>query len=365
MYLFDKTFTYQDPLNIAFLCGNQYAQADIREKRNILRSFLEANIPGCRAIILEDNFVFGKSNMQYLSYDSAFLKNLAQVEQLASLYANSIFIIHETISTAAELGMFAINPSLASKICVLTPDDIAIDERKITGFISGAFMGKKASSNRIGAQIIFYPDIEVKRRSSEKSDYYTYFHNNQIGAHLGRQIISFATPTSQLKKVAFARNSYGKSSAAPERVNYEIDPEQQKILISIHPDALKIQLLSMFFVGEFRTEYRKVKKISEHVTYIVNQYEKILLNTVSEIEGIDLNGFALECCLKESVCKLRSAVGYYLYMLQAARLIALEQQDETDERRKIRITTEMDQIGTVFPEYIKTRQETAFGRLFK
>ena len=52
-------------------------------------------------------------------------------------------------------------------------------------------------------------------------------------------------------------------------------------------------------------------------------------------------------------------------MLQAARLIALEQQDETDERRKIRITTDMDQIGTVFPEYIKARQETAFGRLFK
>ena len=340
MHLFDKTFTYQDPLNIAFLCGNKYTQSDIREKRNILRSFLETNIPGCRAVILEDNFVFGKSNMQYLSYDSAFLNNLAQVEQLASLYANSIFIIHETISTAAELGMFAINPALASKVCVLTPDDIAIDERKITGFIYGAFIGKKASSNQIGAHVIFYPDIEVKRRSAEKSDYYTYFHNNQIGSHLGSQIISFATPTSQFKRITFSKSSYGKSSTAPERINYEIDSVQQKVLISIHPDALKIQLLSMFFVAELRTEYRKAKKISEHVTYIVNQYEKILLNTVSEIEGIDLNGFSLECRLKESVCKLRSAVGYYLYMLQAARLIALEQQNEKDERRKIRITTE-------------------------
>lgn len=365
MYYFNKIHTYRDPLNIAFLCGNQYAQTDIREKRNILRSFLENNITGCRAIILEDNFVFGKTSKQYLSYDAAFLCNLAQVEQLASLYANKIFIIHETISTAAELGMFAINPSLAPKICILTPDDIAIDERKITGFISGAFMGKKAKSNRIGGQITYYPDIEIKRRSPEKSDYYTYFHNNQIGENLGQQILSFAQLPSSKQKIVFAKKIFGKPTTTTEKVDYEINNDERKISIMIHPEALKIHLFSMFFVGEFRTEYRKVKKISEHVTYIINEYEKMLLNTIAEIEGIDLTGYSINCCIKESVCKLRPAVGYYLYMLQAARLIALEQQNEDDERRKIRITTELDLYSQEFTKMIKKKSETAFGRLFK
>lgn len=47
------------------------------------------------------------------------MKNLSEVESLAALYADKIIIIHETLSTAAEIGMFAGNKSLTSKICIL------------------------------------------------------------------------------------------------------------------------------------------------------------------------------------------------------------------------------------------------------
>jgi hypothetical protein len=147
---------YDDPLNIVFLCGNKYTKTDPREKRILLKAFLKENIAHCRAIILEENFIFGRTNMQYLAYDDAFLDGLAQVEQLASLFASKIIIIHETISTAAELGMFAINPALSKKICVLVPDDISIEERKTSGFIKLAFMNSNSKNTKIGKQIVYY-----------------------------------------------------------------------------------------------------------------------------------------------------------------------------------------------------------------
>lgn len=365
MYYYSKEHTYADPLNIAFLCGSQYAADDLREKRNILRTFLEENCRGCRAIILEDNFWFRKTNMQYLSYDSAFLKNLAQVEQLASMYANKIFIIHETISTAAELGMFAINPSLAGKICILTPDDIAIDERKVTGFIAGAFIGPKAAENRIGKRIVYYPDVEIKRRSPEKSDYYTYFHNNCIGENLGKQVLSFMPEPTALKHFSFLKCTYGKLTHQPDIISYLVDEQNTTIHFSIHASILKILLMALFSISSFRTECRKLKTISEHISYIVSYFQQILLNTASELDGLDFSNYSFLCDIQESICNLRQSVGYYVYMLQAARLIVLEQQDQDEKKRKIRITTDFDQSINAFSCIIQHRSETAFGRYFK
>jgi len=44
LLIYDNMFSYKDPLNIVFLCGNRYASDNPREKRNILKIFLETNI---------------------------------------------------------------------------------------------------------------------------------------------------------------------------------------------------------------------------------------------------------------------------------------------------------------------------------
>ena len=64
-----------------------------KEKRTILKEYLSQSAVNCQSIILEENFVFSKQRRNYLAYDNIFLKNLSEVEKLASLYADKIIII--------------------------------------------------------------------------------------------------------------------------------------------------------------------------------------------------------------------------------------------------------------------------------
>ena len=164
MLIFAENYSYDDPLNIVFLCGSHYSKKSKHDKRNILKEHIDGSTSNLHAIILEENFQFASTSKQYLSYDDIYLSGLAQIEQLASLYASKIIIIHETISTAAELGMFAVDPILAQKICLLVPDKVSIEEEKISGFIRLAFFQEKAPENMVRL-IRYYPDVEVHRIS--------------------------------------------------------------------------------------------------------------------------------------------------------------------------------------------------------
>jgi len=364
LLVYKEVFEYDDLLAIVFLCGSKYEKGNLHDKRNVLKNYLEVNISGCHAIILEENFWFRSTNMQYLSYDDIFLKSLAHIEQLASLFANKIIIIHESISTAAELGMFAIDPSLSEKICLLTPDDISIDEKKVSMFIKLAFMNRKSPETRIGKQIIFFPDVYVNRISTEKSDYHTFFHNNEIGQNLGNEILSFVKPTKMKYFIKFNKSSFGKSTATSNQIDYHINIKNEELVVYIHPDALKIQLLSMFFVDEYKKEFRLYKAIKIHVTYICEIYEKLLLSTITSLEGIELHSFKLKVDLKNTFCTLRQSAGYFLYMLQAAKLIGLEQEADSEySKRRIRLTMTLENYRDQVKPYIYEKKETAFGRL--
>lgn len=69
-----------------------------------------------------------------------FLKNLNDIETLSAAFANGIIIIHDSISTGAELAAFASNEMLKDKMCVLEPDSTGIEERKISAFLELAFL---------------------------------------------------------------------------------------------------------------------------------------------------------------------------------------------------------------------------------
>ena len=365
MLVFKNMFSYHEPLNIIFLCGSHYQRDEAQEKRNVLKEFLEKpNNDGKilnRAIILEENFTFGRTNKKYLSYDDVFLTGLAQVEQLTSLYADKIIIIHETISTAAELGMFAINQSLAKKICLLTPDDISIEESKLSAFIKLAFINKNARENMIGNHIVYYPDVEVKKFSVNKSDYNTFFHNDEIGENLGKKILAFVVPDSKQKRIIIKKSNYKHKTFENDFLDYYVDGKN--IVAFVHVDVLKIQLLALFFVGEFRRELRIEKRLVDHVTYIQKKYEEILLNTIADIEGLN-EDCKIKIYLKDTTCKIRQAVGYFLYILQAARLIRLEQgmQAQSENFRKIRISKEIDICKNEIGKFIYKRGKSEFER---
>lgn len=364
LLVYNNSFTYNEPFKVVFLCGNRYLDSDPREKRKVLKEFLESRIMGCKVIILEENFIFGRTNKKYLSYDDIFLVDLASVEQLTSIYAHKIIIIHETLSTAAELGMFAINPRLASKICLLVPDDIAIEEKKVTTFIKLAFYNKKSRTTKIGKKITYYPDLEVCHYSSNKSGYYTYFHNNEIGENLGNKIVSFVDEKGSEDKIKFVKSKFNKPIKNENNITYFINKKEKTVNVFIYIYVLKIQLLGLFFINKYRTEFRKPRLLKDHISYIIQVYEEIHLNTISEIEGVDLDDYSIKIKVMDSeICKFRQVVGYYLYILQAIGLINLEKTNNNSEKRKIKIKNELDTYKESIADLINEKHTTMFGRL--
>lgn len=363
MLVFKDKNNHLPCFNIVFLCGSKFVPKSAKDKRVILKEFLISSDIQCQTVILEENFTFAKNKHGYLAYDDIFLSNLSKVECLAALYADKIIVIHETISTAAEIGMFASNPALTSKICILFPDDISIEEKKISSFINLAFFNNNDPRKGQPTKIKYYPDVEINRSSINKSDYHTYFHENTIGNHLGDKILKFVNNSSKLERIEFKKAFYGKTNLNKNFVGYFVSKKDKRIDAFIHTEALKIQLLSMFTVDVFRTDFRKAKLISEHVTYIEDNYKKILLNSIGNIEGIDSKDFSLSIHLVgTNECKLRQSIGFFLYMLQAIDFIGLEQlSDENDNRRKIRIKESLESFADGLMGYIFEKPETAFG----
>lgn len=364
MLLFKEKLNYQDPFNVVFLCGNQYSPESGRDKRIILKDFLLNSGFNFQIVLLEENFVFAQNKKGYLAYDKIFVRNLSEVENLAALYADKIIIIHETISTAAELGMFASNQLLTEKICVLFPDDISIEEKKISTFIKLAFFNKLDFENKKPLTIKYYPDVEIYRSSANKSEYHTFFYENKVGQILGRKILKFANRLDDDKSIEIKHTLYGKADPNKNVISYYVSKDNKVVNIFLHADILKAQLLSMFAVEIFRTEFRKEKTLSEHIGFFENEYKKILLNSICDIEGLATEGYTLNLeVVGIDSCKLRKAIGYFLYMLQAIGFIGLEQSssDSENDCRKITIKQPLEKCIPQFRDYIHEKTTTEFG----
>ena len=309
--------------------------------------------------------MFKKTNQTYLSYDDIFLKNLFQVEHLASIFADKIIIVHETLSTAAELGMFARNANMMKKICLLVPDSMSIEESKVTSFIKLAYLNSKTPNIQIGEKITFYPDIDVIRFSEFKSDYRTEFHNNEIGPNLGKKVLSFISQKSGDSKITFSKNKYSESYKNIDKVAYSINKKSHRINVYINSHILRIQLFSLFFVDEFKKEIRTDKYIKDHINFIKNFYNNIMLNTICHIEGLRASEFCINIKLSEPLCDLNQAIGYFIYMLQGASLISLESNAKVSDNsiRKIRISNKFKEYTHYLGEYIEDFEITNFGRL--
>ncbi|MEA4926874.1 MAG: hypothetical protein VB084_16395 [Syntrophomonadaceae bacterium] len=363
MLLFQEKYEYRDPINVIFLCGINYGYDDDTDKRNVLKAYIEQKMTACQPIILEENFWFKKTNRQYFSYDDIFLKNLAHIEQLAALFAWKIIIIHESISTAAEIGTFAIDPLVAKKMCLLVPDSIAIEEKKLSSFIKLAFFANGSRKTNIQKKITYYPDIEIVRKSPNKSEYYTYFHNNEIGDYLGCKIDLFLNNSNSSTNVLFKKAPFGKLGNNENEVSYIVNHDSREIEVSIPPQVFKAQLVSLFFNETFRRSIRQTKKIYEHVSYIEKYYKEVLLTTIKMLSGEQIEGYEIRCKLQQTACNIRQATGYLIYMLQAAKFIALEQETDDVNSRKMTLRRPLENCRNDLMGMIYDIGNTTFGRL--
>ncbi len=104
-YIF-KEQEFQNEYRYIFLCGSRYLRSSKKDKRNVLREFLKKENINYRPIILEDNFMFRSKTDRFLLYDDIYMKDLYQVEMVTNYLSDNNIIIHESISTGAETGLF-------------------------------------------------------------------------------------------------------------------------------------------------------------------------------------------------------------------------------------------------------------------
>lgn len=362
MKVFNDRVLFTDPFRVVFLCGSKFNKKSKRDKRIVLKDYIEKQYPDTSVIILEDNFIFKESNSTYLSYDEICMKNLLQIELLVSLYASKIIVIHESHSTAAEIGAFSSKKELLPRIAIIAPDKYSVEEDKLGVFLERSLSHQDEKNTGLYR---YYPDIVPHPFSENKSDYYCYFHNNIIGENLGRFFQSFLnTDENESFELKIQKSPYNKETKDTDVIEYFT--EDEKIRAFVHPKVLKAQILSLMCLQDVKKFLKQSKRIIDHVGYIQTLYEQYLVQTIQEKEG-DKRIAEIKVSIKNADCTLREAIGCLLFVLQAAQLIQLQTDSEDKQTvglRKVVFQPLFTQKQSIFEHIIVSKKETAFGRSF-
>lgn len=174
---------------IAFLCGVKYESDSIEDKRNVLYDYLKQNRK-IKPVILEKSFSIDSFNhTKTLDYKDIGLNNLRDIEVLTSLYSHFIFVIHESMATASEIGMFSYDNHTAKKICIIYPDELSINKNVLGDFFTYAFFSDIKPI--INGKFSFYPKTRTITHAYNNVEAYTYFINNRISEELENKINTF------------------------------------------------------------------------------------------------------------------------------------------------------------------------------
>ena len=158
-YMFINKPEFAEPIRVIFLCGIKFKDNET-DKRIVLKNYLE-NDPKNKVLILEKYFDFAfknDSSTGLLSYYDAELFNLHNIESFAALVATNVIVIHESLSTAGELGVFGSNEALRDRIITLVPDQFSVEEEKLSSFLRLAFW-----------KILWYNNFEVIMETIKKA----------------------------------------------------------------------------------------------------------------------------------------------------------------------------------------------------
>lgn len=332
-YIF-KEQEFSDEYRYIFLCGSHYIKNDEKDKRNVLRDFLKKNNACYCPIILEDNFIFKKNKSRFLLYDDIYMKDLYQVEMVMNYLADNNIIIHESISTGAETGLFLSEERALNKTCLLLSDEMAIEENKLGQFIRLAFL-----QNANPVEVIkFYPRIEKNIISNDVSYWHTYFWEDKIGKNLGNKILTFLERENLVYKIKFTVNM--------EKVNEGFIHYKKKkdtleitllprVLLNCIAAVLNIDVLSkkIFNSGE--------KKLKEYIEDIKQCLLEIFTQTIEEKTGENYKQCSISVKMNVNQVYISGMIGMSLYLFQAARFIDIVKAEDYMESDKVKINKKM------------------------
>ncbi len=349
---FNRFATINNPLRIFFLCGSNYnnntikvdlngRKYEIDDKRKVLQKFLEETYKdkNFRSIILEDNFMFSDKSRRHLNYNHINLKSLKSIELLTSLYSDYVVIIHESFSTAAEIGMFSTSEFINSKLMILTPNEYSVEEDYISGFMKLSYQNRYYTSHNIKT-IYYNPGIYNFHISDQVRKLHTFFIDNEINGALAKNL-------SECLDVLTSKNiSFGKKQGIHRELNnfYQV-VGSKKINVVFNSNDLIAYLIALFNINSFRQEFISVldmshlkrdneanrrKSLFKEGTEIVEKYfKKAIYNTLStDIPNIkkeygdpkNIDSF-INFSINHQVVAFKECISYYLYILYALSYI--------------------------------------------
>ncbi|MCW6091722.1 hypothetical protein FC826_03000 [Clostridium botulinum] len=316
-YYFKQIDKYENPIPLFFLCGVKYNEKNPDDdKRVVLKKYLESK--GCFAIILEENFApYASKNNKKLSYKDIGLNNLNDVEALACMAVDGVFIIHESHSTAAEIALFASNEVVTKKTFVLVPDQENSQMQHFSGFLSFGY------KNLLPKCLIFNPVTEKYFINEDKIEIKTYFNDNKIGHNLGIGIDNFMKQAHEIKQLQIIKSEFNKDGS---KVNsYYID-SKNKIRVSLNVELLRYYIIAVFSIREFRQKLYETTSFLEGVILCEKWFKEILLNTLQRNEHENILNY--DCIFRisnivNSRLDLRKAISFILYIFNAVGWIKI------------------------------------------
>lgn len=354
----DSEISVPNDLNIIFLCGVKFDSRSGSDKRAVLKKYLDKTLVN-RSIILEEYFSDARK------YNKIGLRNLHDVETLVACFSNSVIIIHESLSTAAEIGMLASDKVTADKMLVLHPSEDSVEEDKISGFIRLAYYIGAEPILRKSGKVEFSPHILRDYASNDRFVIHTSFPNDfSIPSNAKTSIDSFLSSSSPapLTSIRFKKKSYQKpKSEAPGVIDYYTSSSDCNAYI--HPLALRTLLFSLITLDGTKTYIEKSSSISELINALDIELKKLLLKSMQTRLGINaqkmsiyLKGPSLSTFSKDNTSEYRKALGLFTYLLEAMEYL------DNDEYHSFKITRKFAATRKLFEPTIVTSKPTGFSK---
>lgn len=349
-------------VRMIFLCGVVFKRnAWQKDKRKILKDYLEKdelNFP----IILEENF----NIPDYAGID---LGNLHDVELLVGCFADAVVIIHESIATGAELGMFATNKSIAPKLLVVYPDSDSVEEDKINTFIDGAFYGIHPILSKEDSLVSYRPVVKDHYQSNDRYVYHTYFPNDlKTNSEARDRIDGFINKSiaRMSKQLSFNEvKKFNKIQRDDSSIDYFLDGGE--LVIALSPSALRALLLSLLTVKSVRYTVGSSQSISEVISTIQSEFDKALVATIGPelkqrpksvkviIKGLENSTFRSSS--KEGY---RKAVGLFVFLLKAMGFLSVK---SNNHKESYKFTKRFSSVMSNYDRTMSRKQRSLFSKV--
>ena len=307
-YMFINKPEFAEPIRVLFLCGAKFDNS-ISDKRIVLKKYLEQD-PKNRVILLEKYFDFalkkGKRN-NFLSYYSVELFNLYNIESFAALVATNIILLHETLSTAGELGVFGSNYELRDRIITLVPEHFSVEEEKLSNFLRLAFWNTRDRliQNKV---IRYYPAVKKTMISENHFFYKTYFVGNEFPQMLGRKLNSQLNQSPISAVSILPRNKFWFN--------------RETLTVRLSYTSIKNYLLSILSVSENRKAIRNCTKLYEIRNILYAKFNDAVKNSYRKIYNVTPKNVIVEIDCQPNY-NFQNVLSFMIYFWHACKIMTI------------------------------------------